>query len=101
MTWRIAAARIFFPSAGMIDLPSMRTLEQTTQEVLDLAAKHFQLPTGSLAPGDDFFKKLAIDSLQTLEMLSRLEIISELNCPTTRFRRQRLQDSCRAIQSRL
>src|SRR5207302_10455122 len=51
----------------------MRTLEQTTQEVLDLAAKHFQLPVGSLAPGDDFFKKLGIDSLQTLEMLSRLE----------------------------
>ncbi len=51
----------------------MRTLEQTTQEVLDLAAKHFQLPIGSLAPGDDFFRKLGIDSLQTLEMLSRLE----------------------------
>jgi acyl carrier protein len=51
----------------------MRTLEQTTQEVLDLAAKHFQLSAGTLAPGDDFFKKLGIDSLQTLEMLSRLE----------------------------
>src|SRR5207302_11377915 len=38
-----------------------------------LAAKHFQLPSGSLAPDDDFFKKLGIDSLQTLEMLSRLE----------------------------
>lgn len=51
----------------------MRTLEQTTQEVLDLAAKHFNLPPGSLAAGDDFFKKLDIDSLQTLEMLSLLE----------------------------
>jgi len=51
----------------------MRTLEQTTQEVLDLAATHFQLPAGSLAAGDDFFKKLGIDSLQTLEMLSRIE----------------------------
>ena len=51
----------------------MRTLEQTTHEVLDLAAKHFQLPGGSLAAEDDFFKKLGIDSLQTLEMLSRLE----------------------------
>ncbi len=39
----------------------MRTLEQTTQEVLDLAAKHFQLPAGSLAPGDDFFKRLGIE----------------------------------------
>jgi acyl carrier protein len=51
----------------------MRTIEQTTQEVLDLASKHFQLQPGSLAPDDDFFKKLGIDSLQTLELLSRLE----------------------------
>jgi acyl carrier protein len=51
----------------------MRSLEQTTQEVLDLASKHFNLPVGSLAPGDDFFKKLGIDSLQALELLSRLE----------------------------
>ena len=51
----------------------MRTLAETTREVLELAAKHFRLPADSLAPGDDFFKKLGIDSLQTLEMLSRLE----------------------------
>jgi len=51
----------------------MRTLEQTTQEVLDLAARHFQVPADGLAPGDDFFKKLGIDSLQALELLSRLE----------------------------
>lgn len=51
----------------------MRTSEQTTQEVLDLAAKHFQVPANSLAPDDDFFKKLGINSLQALELLSRLE----------------------------
>ena len=51
----------------------MRTIEQTTQEVLDLASKHFQLPPGSLAPDDDFFKKLGIDSLQTLDLLTKLE----------------------------
>ena len=51
----------------------MRTIEQTTQEILDLASKHFQLPAGTLAPDDDFFKKLGIDSLQTLELLSRVE----------------------------
>jgi acyl carrier protein len=51
----------------------MRTLEQTTQEILALASKHFNVPPGTLAPEDDFFKKLGIDSLQTLEMLSRLE----------------------------
>jgi acyl carrier protein len=51
----------------------MRTLEQTTQEVLELATKYFDVPAGTLAPGDDFFKKLGIDSLQALELLSRLE----------------------------
>jgi acyl carrier protein len=51
----------------------MRTIEQTTREVLDLASKHFQVPAGSLTPEDDFFMKLGIDSLQALELLSRLE----------------------------
>ena len=51
----------------------MRTIEQTTREILDLTAQHFRLPAGSLSPDDDFFKKLGIDSLQTLELLSRLE----------------------------
>jgi acyl carrier protein len=51
----------------------MRTVEQTTQEVLDLAAKHFAVPAGSLSADDDFFKKLGINSLQALELLSRLE----------------------------
>lgn len=51
----------------------MRTLEQTTQEILSLASRHFNVPAGSLSPDDDFFKKLGIDSLQTLELLSRLE----------------------------
>jgi acyl carrier protein len=51
----------------------MRTVEQTTQEVLELATQHFQAAPGSLAPDDDFFKKLGINSLQALELLSRLE----------------------------
>jgi acyl carrier protein len=51
----------------------MRTLEQTTQEILELAAKHFEAAPGSLKAGDDFYKKLGIDSLQALELLSRLE----------------------------
>jgi len=51
----------------------MRTSEQTLEEILDLAAKHFKVPREQLSPDDDFFKKLGIDSLQTLELLSRLE----------------------------
>ncbi len=51
----------------------MRTIEQTTQEILELATRQFQVPAGSLGADDDFYKKLGIDSLQALEMLSRLE----------------------------
>ena len=51
----------------------MRTLEQTTQEILQLAEKQFKVAGGSLKAEDDFYKKLGIDSLQALDMLSRLE----------------------------
>lgn len=57
----------------MIDLGLMRTLEQTTQEILELATKQFRVPAGSLKADDDFYKKLAIDSLQALDLLSRIE----------------------------
>ena len=57
----------------MINLGLMRTLEQTTQEILELAAKQFKVPVGSLKADDDFYKKLAIDSLQALDLLSRIE----------------------------
>jgi acyl carrier protein len=53
-------------------IPS-RTLEQTMHEVLDFVSKHFSLPPGALAPDDDFFKKLGLDSLQAMELLTRLE----------------------------
>lgn len=51
----------------------MATLDQTTAEILQLAAKHFNVPAGELRPEDDFFKKLGINSLQALDLLTRLE----------------------------
>jgi len=51
----------------------MRTIEQTTEEILNLAATHFKVQRADLSPDDDFFKKLKIDSLQALELLTRLE----------------------------
>jgi acyl carrier protein len=51
----------------------MKTLEQTTEEVLGLASKHFNVPREQLSPSDDFYKKLKIDSLQALDLLTRLE----------------------------
>ena len=51
----------------------MNTTEQTIKEILDLTATHFKVSREDLLPDDDFFKKLGIDSLQALELLTRLE----------------------------
>lgn len=51
----------------------MNTLDQTTEEILNLAAAHFKVPREQLSPGDDFFKKLGINSLQALDLLTRIE----------------------------
>lgn len=51
----------------------MKTQDQTLDEILDLAAKHFKVSREKLAPDDDFFKTLGIDSLQALDLLTRLE----------------------------
>jgi acyl carrier protein len=46
---------------------------QTLDEILDLAATQFKVPREKLTPDDDFFKTLGIDSLQALDLLTRLE----------------------------
>jgi len=51
----------------------MRSQQQTVDEVLDLAAAQFKVARETLSPDDDFFKKLGIDSLQALSLLTRLE----------------------------
>ena len=65
--------RIFLPGTGNDKFEPMRTLEQTTQEILELATMLFRAAPGSLQAEDDFYRKLGIDSLQALELLSRLE----------------------------
>jgi acyl carrier protein len=51
----------------------MSTLQNTTEEILQLAARHFKVRREELKPEDDFYKKLGINSLQTLDLLTRLE----------------------------
>lgn len=51
----------------------MTNIEQTTDEILRLAAEHFKVSPEQLAPDDDFFKKLGINSLQALDLLTRIE----------------------------
>ena len=51
----------------------MPTTDRTLDEILSLAAAHFKVPREKLTPDDDFFKSLGIDSLQALDLLTRLE----------------------------
>ncbi|MBZ5693745.1 MAG: acyl carrier protein [Acidobacteriia bacterium] len=51
----------------------MPTLDKTIDEILELAAAHFKVPREKLRPDDDFFKTLGINSLQALDLLTRLE----------------------------
>jgi acyl carrier protein len=51
----------------------MPTTDNTLDEILSLAAAHFKVPREKLTPDGDFFKMLGIDSLQALDLLTRLE----------------------------
>ena len=51
----------------------MPTTDNTLDEILNLAAAHFKVPREKLTADGDFFKALGIDSLQALDLLTRLE----------------------------
>lgn len=51
----------------------MTGIEKTTDEILQLAAAHFKVPREQLRADDDFFRTLGINSLQALDLLTRLE----------------------------
>ena len=51
----------------------MANADHTLDEVLNLVATHFKVPREKLTPDDDFFKTLQVDSLQALDLLTRLE----------------------------
>ena len=52
---------------------SSPAVDNTLDEILNLAASHFKVPREKLNADDDFFKTLGIDSLQALDLLTRLE----------------------------
>jgi acyl carrier protein len=52
---------------------AMPDTQRTLDEILHLAAAQFKVPRERLTPDDDFFKTLGIDSLQALDLLTRLE----------------------------
>ena len=59
----------------------MNTIDHTTDEVLRLAAEHFKVQREQLSPDDDFFEKLGINSLQALDLLTRIEQHFQIELP--------------------
>jgi acyl carrier protein len=59
----------------------MGTLNETTEQILELAAAHFRVARVELSADDDFFKKLAINSLQALDLLTRIEQYFHIELP--------------------
>ena len=59
----------------------MPTTDQTLDEILNMAATHFKVPRAKLSPDEDFFKSLGIDSLQALDLLTRLEQHFKIELP--------------------
>jgi acyl carrier protein len=51
----------------------MPSFDQTLDDLIKMAATHFKVEPAGLNPDDDFFKKLGINSLQALDLLTRLE----------------------------
>ena len=49
-------------------------MSETAEKLIHLAAKKFRVNGKTLAPEDDLFKKLSINSIQALELLSELEM---------------------------
>ncbi len=47
--------------------------DETLSQILQLASERFQIPLSQLSGDDDFFEKLAINSLQALDLLTQLE----------------------------
>jgi len=45
----------------------------TLDEILSLASEHFKVPREQLNADDDFFEKLGLNSLQALDLLTRIE----------------------------
>ncbi|NDD64706.1 MAG: acyl carrier protein [Acidobacteria bacterium] len=80
----------------------MRTIEQVVDEILSLAASHFKVDRSGLSAKDDFFRTLGINSLQALELLTRLE--SHFNVELPDYEVQGVSDFqtlAERIQSRL
>ena len=53
----------------------------TTRRLIQLAAARFDVDPASLTPADDLFEKLGIDSIQSLDLLTEVELAFGVEIP--------------------
>jgi acyl carrier protein len=56
-------------------------MSDTVQRLISLAGKKFKVDSSGFKPEDDFFDALAIDSVQSLELLSEIELEFDVEIP--------------------
>ena len=71
----------------------MPATDHTLDDILTLAATHFKVPREKLTPDDDFFKTLKIDSLQALDLLTKLENHFHVELPDYELLPQKIADA--------
>ena len=101
--WRARTRSLICHNGNSIKIDAYGNAEQTFDEILNLAAAHFKVPREKLSPDDDFFKALGIDSLQTLDLLTKLENHFQVELPdyelqgVSDFRTLAVKDSGAAV----
>jgi acyl carrier protein len=84
--WRATAGgRRALLRAGAKPRHNLRSRDEPMNEVLDklmkLAARRYTVPLESIAPSDDLFERLRIDSFQAVELMSEIEMEFDVEVP--------------------
>ena len=56
-------------------------MNEVQDRLMKLASKRYTVPLETLAPADDLFEKLAIDSFQAVELMSEIEMEFDVEVP--------------------
>ena len=56
-------------------------MNDVLDKLIKLAARRYSVPAENLAPADDIFEKLSIDSFQAVELMSEIEMEFDVEVP--------------------
>jgi acyl carrier protein len=85
-----------------VDTRGVTDLAAVIARVLDLARARFRRPPDALAPDDDLFRALGVDSVQALDLLSALELELGVELPDYEMAEVRtFADLARKVHERL